>query len=210
MRNHGKSAYRENPLLRHSYSLIAPIYDLVVSIPFRRARALSLQAMPAETQGQVLISGVGTGLDLPLLPSIHSYTALDFNVAMLSRARLRNPSLSVNWVLGDSMDLPFESSIFDHVVLHLIVAVVPQPAKCLHEAARVLKPGGTIFIFDKFLRSKQKAWFRRSLNMISQHLATRLNVVFEEELEKVPALRLLSDEPVLAGSWFRKIVLKKH
>jgi len=210
MNNYGKSAYRENPLLRHSYSLIAPIYDLVVSIPFKRARTLSLQALSTGIQGRVLISGVGTGLDLPLLPSIHNYTALDFNAGMLSRARMRKQRLNIDWVLGDSMDLPFENSIFDHVVLHLIVAVVPQPAKCLHEAARVLKPGGTIIVFDKFLRSKQKAWFRRGLNMISQHLATRLNVVFEEELEKVPDLQILSDEPVLAGGWFRRIVLQKH
>ena len=105
----------------------------------------------------MLLSGVGTGLDLPLLPKLHHYTALDFNTGMLARAKPRSAGLNVDWVLGDSMELPFANAQFDHVVLHLIVAVVPQPAQCLSEAARVLKPGGTIIIFDKFLRPQQRA-----------------------------------------------------
>ena len=149
--------YRKNPLLRLSYSLIAPLYDLAVSRPLSEARAQSLRSLPANQAENVLLCGIGTGLDLPLLPKQHRYTALDFNAAMLSRARLRGAGLHVEWVLGDCMALPFSDEQFDHVVLHLIVAVVPQPALCLSEAARVLKKGGTIVIFDKFLRPKQAA-----------------------------------------------------
>ena len=204
-----RQPYRENPLLRHSYSLIAPLYDLVIERPMREARLRSLRALLADTAGRVLLSGVGTGLALPLLPALHRYTALDFNAAMLARARPRGAKLHVDWVLGDSMALPFADAQFDHVVLHLIVAVVPQPEKCLREAARVLKPGGTIILFDKFLRPQQSAWLRRALNPLTRHIATRMDVVFEKVLHAVPELEVISDVPMLAGGWFRGIVLRK-
>jgi phosphatidylethanolamine/phosphatidyl-N-methylethanolamine N-methyltransferase len=201
--------YRENPMLRWSYSLIAPLYDLVVSRPLLRARTQSLRSLPTDVAGKVLLSGIGTGLDLPLLPKLHHYTALDFNAAMLERAKPRSTGLQVDWVMGDSMALPFADTYFDHVVLHLILAVVPQPAQCLSEAARVLKPGGTIIILDKFLRPQQTALLRRALNPLSRRIATRMDVVFEEILHVTPSLQLVSDVPLLAAGWFRGIVLRK-
>ena len=201
--------YHENPLLRLSYNLIAPLYDLAIEQPLMKARAKSLRALPDDVAGNVLLSGAGTGLDLPLLPAMHRYTALDFNMAMLSRAKPRGAGLQVDWVLGDSMALPFADAQFDHAVLHLILAVVPQPIQCLSEAARVLKPGGTIIIFDKFLRPQQRAWLRRALNPLSRRIATRMDVVFEEVLGEVPGLEVVSNVPLLAGGWLRGIVLRK-
>lgn len=202
--------YLANPLLRYSYSLIAPLYDLVIERPMREARLRSLRALPTDVAASVLLSGAGTGLDLPLLPALHRYTALDFNTAMLARARPRGAKLHIDWVLGDSMALPFAAAQFDYVVLHLIVAVVPHPEKCLREAARVLKPGGTIILFDKFLRPRQRAWLRRAFNLLTRHVATRMDVVFEEVLCATPELQVVSDAPMLAGGWFRGIVLRKN
>jgi ubiquinone/menaquinone biosynthesis C-methylase UbiE len=217
--------HSENPLLKWSYSLLAPLYDLVAeSSLLQAARIRSLQSLPGDVCVEVLLSGIGTGLDLHLLPKLHHYTALDFSAAMLSRAKLRgdtlheakssgakihNECLQVDWVLGDSMALPFPDAQFDHVVLHLIVAVVPQPSKCLSEAARVLKPGGTIILFDKFLKPKKIALLRRTLNLLSRRFVTRMDVVFEEVLHEVPSLQVVSDVPLLAGGWFRGIVLRK-
>ena len=201
--------YRENPLLRWSYNLIAPIYDLVVSRPLLRARTLSIGKLPTGQSERGLLCGIGTGLDLPLLPKLHHYIALDFNAAMLKRAKPRGTGLQVNWVMGDSMALPLAGSCFDRVVLHLILAVVPHPAQCLSEAERVLKPGGTIIILDKFLRPRQTALLRRALNPLSRRIATRMDVVFEEILQQMPSLQLVSNVPLLAGGWFRGIVLQK-
>ncbi len=204
-----RQPYRDNPLLRLSYSLIAPLYDLVIARSLHEARVHSLSSLSASAEGEVLLSGVGTGLDLPLLPPVNRYTALDFNAAMLARARRRCTGLQVDWVLGDSMALPFPDARFDHVVLHLILAIVPRSEFCLREAARVLKPGGTIIIMDKFLRPKKLAPLRRALTPVSRCIATRMDVVFEEVLSEVPQLQLVSDTPLLAGGWFRGIVLKK-
>ena len=201
--------HRQNPLLRLSYSLAAPVYDALIERPMREARQQSLRALPTDASRHVLISGAGTGLDLPLLPELHHYTALDFNPAMLARARARGKNLNIGFVLSDCMALPFADAQFDHVVLHLIVAVVPEPRRCLSEAARVLKPGGTIVIFDKFLHSGQRAPIRRLFNVFTRRFATRMDVVFEEVLSAAPELEVISDAPMLANGWFRGIVLQK-
>lgn len=202
--------YRQNPFLRFSYTLIAPLYDLVIEAPMRAARKESLAALPAAAGRHVLVSGAGTGLDLPHLPTVHRYAALDFNADMLARARPRGAHLDIDFILGDSMALPFDDARFDVVVLHLIVAVVPEPQRALSEAARVLKPGGKILLFDKFLKPGQRAPVRRLLNGLSRRMATRMDVVFEDVLRQVPQLTVESDVPALGGGWFRKIVLNKR
>lgn len=196
-------------MLRFSYGMIAPLYDFVIERPMREARRRSLRALSVDVAGRVLVSGAGTGLDLPLLPPLHRYAALDFSPAMLRRAVPRGAGREVDFVVGDSMALPFADGSFDHVVLHLILAVVPQPEFCLAEAARVLKPGGTVIVFDKFLHPQQRAPLRRLFNGITRRFATRMDVVFEEVLRAAPELEVVSDEPAMAGGWFRSIVLRK-
>ena len=200
--------------LKHSYTLIAPIYDRVVDSAFDgfRRRSLERLALDPEPRPEVLISGVGTGLDIPHLPPGPRYVGIDITPAMLARAEKRaqqRPELDIELRLGDAMDLPFDDRSFDAVILHLILAVVPDSQRALAEAARVLKPGGRILIFDKFLRPGERAWLKRMLNPLLRHVATRTNVVFEELLEACDDLRCLRDEPALAGGWFRHIELHK-
>ncbi|HUX91754.1 MAG TPA: class I SAM-dependent methyltransferase [Gallionellaceae bacterium] len=194
--------------LQTSYRFIAPFYDVFLARATAGSRQRSLSRLP-QGPARVLLSGAGTGLDFPFLQASHEYTALDLTAAMLTRAQSRARHLHMQWVQGDSMALPFADEYFDYVVLHLIVAVVPHPERCLAEAARVLKAGGRIYIFDKFLRPGERAWVRRSLSLIIAKLATRLDVVFEEVLASTPSLSLVSDEPILAGGWFRLIELVK-
>lgn len=194
--------------LKTSYRFIAPFYDLFLGRTTTAQRQRSLTRLPQQ-RAQVLLSGVGTGLDFPFLHSRHAYTALDLTAAMLARSRNRAQQLDMSWVQGDSMNLPFADNSFDCVVLHLILAVVPQPERCLAEADRVLKPGGSILVFDKFLYRGQRAILRRSLSFITAQIATRMDVVFEDVLAHTPSLKVISDEPALAGGWFRLIELEK-
>lgn len=196
--------------LRLSYTLLAPFYDLVAGPAFAKAREKSLRLLPRGSPCSVLLSGIGTGLDLPYLPACHRYTGLDVTQAMLKRAMPRATGLNFCWVQGDSQALPFKNACFDHAVLHLILAVVPDAAKALQETARTLKAGGTILIFDKFLRPGAQAPLRRLLSPLAAGIATRTDVVFEKALKKVPGLLLTSDEPALAGGWFRFIRLQKR
>lgn len=196
--------------LRLSYTLLAPFYDLVAKPAFAKARENNLRLLSRSSPCNVLLSGIGTGLDLPYLPTCHHYTGLDITHAMLERAIPRAAGLNIGWVQGDSQALPFKDACFDHAVLHLILAVVPDAAKALQETARALKAGGTILIFDKFLRPGARAPLRRLLSPLAAGIATRTDVVFEDALKKVPGLQLTSDEPALAGGWFRFIRLQKR
>lgn len=195
--------------LQFSYRFISPFYDFFVTRATAAARKRSLVRLPQQGMSRVLLSGAGTGLDFEFLYPGHDYTALDLTFAMLSRSVGKAKNLKMQWTQGDSMALPFADASFDFAVLHLIVAVVPDAERCLAEAARVVKPGGQILVFDKFLQRGQRAWLRRGLSLLTSRIVTRLNVVFEDALAKTPNLKLVSDEEVLAGGWFRLIVLSK-
>lgn len=194
--------------LRTSYTLLAPVYDWLVGPAVSVARARSLARLPASS-AHILLNGIGTGLDLPLLPATHRYTALDLTRAMIAKAQPRRGTLDVQWVQGDSQQLPFRTESFDHVLLHLILAIVPDTSRALREAARVVRTGGRLFIFDKFLRRGESAPLRRLVNPLMRRIATRTDVVFEDALAVVGNLRVIDDQPALAGGWFRMITLEK-
>ncbi|MFU8838959.1 MAG: class I SAM-dependent methyltransferase [Thiohalomonadaceae bacterium] len=197
--------------LRHSYTLFAPIYDLAIEGLSRSPRAHNLQALQTlPLNSEVLLPGIGSGLDIPHLPYGHRYTGLDLTPAMLRKAEQRATGREdIQLQLGDAMALPFADASFDVVVLHLILAVVPEPERLLCETERVLRPGGKVLLLDKFLRPGQRAPIRRLLNLASRHLATRTDVVFEEVLAHAPSLQIEHDRPALAGGWFRHIQLRK-
>ncbi|MDP2825005.1 MAG: class I SAM-dependent methyltransferase [Sulfuritalea sp.] len=195
--------------LKHSYTLVAPFYDAFLTAATHGARKRSLAALAGAPPRDVLLLGVGTGLDLPHLPAQHRYVGLDLTAAMLKRARPRAAGLHFAPLRGDVQRLPFHDAGFDTVVLHLILAVVPAPTLCLAEAVRVLKPGGQLLVFDKFLRRGEAGW-KRILNPLTRHVATRLDVVFEDVLEAVGGIRVTTNEAALASGWFRLIRLEKE
>ena len=53
-----------------AYSRWAPVYDLIFDLPFHPGRAAAARAAgeAAGPGGEILVIGVGTGLELPLLP----------------------------------------------------------------------------------------------------------------------------------------------
>jgi SAM-dependent methyltransferase len=194
--------------LRTSYTWLAPVYDGLIGPALARVRARSLARLPA-TGAHIFLNGIGTGLDLPLLPATHRYTALDLTRAMLDRAQPRRGKLDVQWVQGDSQRLPFRDASFDHVLLHLILAIVPDSSAALREATRVVRTSGKLFVLDKFLRRGEAALLRRMLNPLMRRIATRTDVVFEDVLAGVNGLRVIDDQPAMAGGWFRLITLEK-
>jgi len=201
--------------LKHSYTLLAPFYDTLVSAPLDSYRIKSLLRLKDAQHKKILINGIGSGLDIPHLPIDASYIGTDITPAMLQRAENRakksisNTTLDIQFQLADSQALPFENEHFDAVVMHLILAVVPKPEVALQSACRVLKPGGKIYIFDKFLKPDQLAIIRRLLNTVVRHIATRTDVVFEKVLNTCPQLKTVHNKPALAKGWFRLIELEK-
>ena len=187
----------------------APLYDAVVGAPLRESRRKSLARLGDVAGRLILLDGVGTGLDLPWLPLDGRYMGLDLTPAMLKRAQAHAGRLRIQFQIGDAMALPFRDRTFDQVVMHLILAVVPDPSAALAEAARVVKPGGRLLILDKFLRPGEWAPLRRLISPIIGRLATRTDVVFEEVLASCPGLELAHDEPDLGRGWFRRIIVRR-
>ena len=95
--------------LHHSYRLFAPVYDLAIRRASRAARAASLARLPADAKARVLVVGIGTGLDVPHLPSGNDYVGIDLTAAMLARVPRRE---RLALVRGDAMRLPFADSAY--------------------------------------------------------------------------------------------------
>jgi ubiquinone/menaquinone biosynthesis C-methylase UbiE len=198
-------------LQRRAYTLLAPWYDLLIESATRQARQQSLSRLTPGRDDDLLLCGAGSGLDFPHLPAGPAVTALDVTPAMIRRATSRAACSrrAVRFVIGDATALPFRAGSFDAVALHLILAVIPRPGLALAEATRVLRPGGRLFILDKFLRPGARAPVRRFANIFLSPFLTRTDVVFEDLLPAAPGLRVTEDRPALLGGWFRFITLER-
>ncbi|MCB0661554.1 MAG: class I SAM-dependent methyltransferase [Saprospiraceae bacterium] len=192
------------------WTVYLPIYDWVVN-SFGPYRALSIENLHLKAGDKILISGAGSGLDLQFLPDSVEITAIDITPGMIAllKNKARRQGKNVEAMVMDGMQLQLEDNSYDHVILHLILAVIPDPVKCIREAERVLKPGGTIVVFDKFIPVGQKPGIvRKVLNVIFQFLATSVN----RDIDKIVAhtgLQKQKDQPVAWAGLFRAILLYK-
>ena len=197
---------------RLRYTVWAPAYDAVVGAAgFNSARRLSIDRLRLASGDRVLIVGAGTGLDLDFLPSNVHVTAIDVTPAMLKHLERRaaGTGRSVTARIMDARQLAFPDSSFDAVVMHLILAVMPEPERGLREAVRVLKPGGRIAVFDKFLRDGENPSLkRRLLNAIAKPLFSDLNRRLGP-LTTGTRLVFEHDEPAAFGGTYRAVTLVK-
>ena len=165
---------------RFRYTLYAPLYDrLVAWWPLlRRGRRRALDLAAPQRGERVLIVAAGTGLDLEYIPPGVTVVATDLTPAMVRRLRARAHALRrvVHVQVMDAAHLAYRDASFDCVVLHLALAVVPDPVATIQEAARVLRPGGRISILDKFLPDgATPSPLRRAAARVASVIATDLN-----------------------------------
>jgi phosphatidylethanolamine/phosphatidyl-N-methylethanolamine N-methyltransferase len=197
---------------RLRYSAWAPVYDaLAGAAGFTEARRRSIGRLNLAPGNRVLLVGAGTGLDLEYLPADVVITAVDVTPAMLKRlqARAARFGRQVSAHVMDARHLHFADESFDAVVMHLIVAVMPDPEQGLQEAARVLRPGGRIAVFDKFLRQDERPSVRRRLlNLIAKPLFSDMNRHLEP-LVATTSLQVERDEPIAFGGVYRIATLIK-
>jgi ubiquinone/menaquinone biosynthesis C-methylase UbiE len=197
---------------RLRYTLWAPAYDAIArAAGFDNARRLSIDRLRLATGDRVLIVGAGTGLDLDFLPPDVHVTAIDVTPAMLKQLERRATAMNrcVTARIMDARQLAFPDSSFDGVVMHLILAVMPDPERGVSEAVRVLKPGGRIAVFDKFLRDEERPSLkRRLLNAIAKPLFSDLNRRLGPLIART-RLVIEHDEAVAFGGTYRVVTLAK-
>lgn len=163
-----------------AYSRWAPIYDLIFDLPFHPGRlvAAAAAAQAAGEEGEILVVGVGTGLELGLMPKNVRITGIDLSAPMLRIARERVAKKALGQVKGlhimDAAALDFSDEQFDVALAPYVMSVVPSPARALDEMWRVLRPGGQMVLMNHFsaergLRATIEAALEKSAGWLGWH-----------------------------------------
>lgn len=193
------------------YTILTPVYDLIAGY-FKESRKKSVDALEIKAGDKVLIVGAGTGLDLAFLPNDCEIVATDITPAMIELIKKRSSTSNrrVQAIVMDGQRLEFADNSFDKIILHLILAVIPDPIACIKESERVLKPGGHIVVFDKFVRRDTKpSILRRVANLLTNLIFTDITRNFESILSK-SGLRMINDIDADFNGNFRLIKLTKE
>jgi ubiquinone/menaquinone biosynthesis C-methylase UbiE len=115
-----------------------------------------LDAVDLASTEEVLALGCGTGVEVRELVRRPDFrgrvTAIDISAGLIAEAQdlaaREGIGDRIEWRVGDAQALAFPDASFDLVLAHTLVSHVPDPAQVVREAARVVKPGGTVVIFD--------------------------------------------------------------
>jgi phosphatidylethanolamine/phosphatidyl-N-methylethanolamine N-methyltransferase len=193
------------------YKLWAPVYDKVMEPFAGKARRHAVALLNLQPGERVLLSGVGTGLDLPHIQAGVKAIGIDLSPAMLRKARKKAAERDVTLREMNAQALDFSDSSFDVVILNLILSVVPDGVATFREAWRVLRPGGRAVIFDKFASEEgQLSAARRGLGKLISLFGTDPNRRLSEIIGTLPDLTIERDEPSLLRGQYRTVLLRKQ
>jgi SAM-dependent methyltransferase len=193
------------------YRLWAPVYDLAMAPLSHRLRRIALATLALRPGERLLLPGVGTGLDLPLVPSGVHVVGYDRSPAMLARAAARPEARRALLFVADAAAPGLSPASVDAIAFNLVLAVVPDGAQAFRAAWKALRPGGRAVIFDKFLpEGKQPSLPRRAAGAVLRPLATDINRRVSDLLAGTPDVLVLRDTPVALSGFFRIVELRKE
>jgi phosphatidylethanolamine/phosphatidyl-N-methylethanolamine N-methyltransferase len=195
------------------YKVWAPIYDRIFNAgPFLRARERLFTDVPFRPGDRILFVGVGTGADIERLPYEKlNVTAIDFSDDMLQKAIQKFKGSAIEFQRMDAQELQFPSNSFDYVIGSLILSVVPDSRRAFGEMARVCRKNGTILVFDKFAEpgrglSAPKKLVRHLIKLLGTDIGISFEAVYQPQK---PVIDLISDEGIMFGDMYRRILMKK-
>jgi ubiquinone/menaquinone biosynthesis C-methylase UbiE len=138
------------------------------------------------------------------LPPGVRLVATDLNEAMMAyAARKFRSDEAVEWKQADATDLPFPDESFDTVVCQFGLMFVPDKERAIHEAYRVLQPGGT-FLFS--------VWDAIEQNDLAHIAHTTISTFFEQDPPNFYEVPFSFHDPeaiesLLVAAGFREIQL---
>ncbi len=191
----------ETERVRQRYDRIAPRYDWLIRLPEKLLFGDSRRWVCSQASGDVLEVAIGTGRNLPYYPSSIRLTGVELSPAMLEIANRRAHELGrqVDLRLGDAQMLDFPAASFDTVVFTLALCSIPDDAKAVAEAKRVLRPGGRVLLLEhvrsriRSVRAIQRAIQPLCLRFEGDHLLREPLVHFKAagfEVEQLGRFRL--------------------
>ena len=124
--------------------------------PFTAMREAYFDRLPLGAARLVLAVGCGTGVELRALARRAEFSGraigIDQSPALLEDGRRLAAREGVgdrlDFRVGDALRLDLPAASVDVVVAHTVLSHVADPATALREAARVVRPGGTVAVFD--------------------------------------------------------------
>ena len=165
------------------FATIAARYDLLnhllsgnVDRRWRRLVAKTLSATLADRDAQVLDVACGTGdLSITLFESGKAQVVgIDFCRPMLdiAAAKASKSGLSLPFVEGDALDLPFADRSFEAATIAFGLRNLASVETGFKELLRVLKPGGKVAVLEfskpttPVLRSLFRIYFTKALPLL--------------------------------------------
>jgi len=109
------------------------------------------RALGRRSLGRLVDIGTGTGRMIELFgPRSAEAIGIDRSSDMLRLARVKLEAAGIPSSLrqGDMYALPLEDGVADTIIIHQVLHYAHSPAAAIAEAARTLKPGGTLLIVD--------------------------------------------------------------
>ena len=134
----------------------AALYDLALKATEEAGLRDTRRQVLAGARGRTIDLGAGTGANIGLFPEAVTemvYAEPDPHMAKRLRERLGQSGERGEIIEAPAQSLPFEDSSFDTAVFTLVLCTIPDPAAALAEAARVLRPGGSV-LFLEHVRSR--------------------------------------------------------
>jgi demethylmenaquinone methyltransferase/2-methoxy-6-polyprenyl-1,4-benzoquinol methylase len=146
--------------VRQMFTAIAQHYDVLNTVlsfglhHYWRQQAVAVSSIPSGARLLDVCSGTA---DLALafaryLGHDGQVIATDFCMAMLSRGHQKalQQGIYLTSTLADAQHLPFRDAVFDAVTSAFGLRNVDSLARALREMYRVLRPGGTALVLDRF------------------------------------------------------------
>ncbi|WP_368345216.1 bifunctional demethylmenaquinone methyltransferase/2-methoxy-6-polyprenyl-1,4-benzoquinol methylase UbiE [Pelagovum sp. HNIBRBA483] len=141
------------------FTSVASKYDVmndVMSVGIHRIWKDAMMDWLAPRPGQQLLDVAGGTGDISFRflkrAGAGHATVLDLTESMLvegrKRAEAEQMGASLDWVVGDAMNLPFADNSFDVYTISFGIRNVTRPQEALNEAYRVLRPGGRLMVLE--------------------------------------------------------------
>ena len=160
----GPAARDDRDIFRLAPSMDAAVLETIAArLEFRgtdqgyaRRSQAYLPRLPLAQARKILALGCGTGIEVRALRRLTrpetAIIGVDHSPALIDAARRLTTeeglSDNVTYQVGDAHHAPYGDDEFDIITLHTLISHVEDPMQVLGEARRLVRPGGTVAIFD--------------------------------------------------------------